>query len=107
MSIRPIDLQVLFGKLAQVGKEQNIQKEAAVLNQHIQGQELTKEATHNDQSVNKANQTAEDVKVKEEKEEAGEGSASSTNQKEAGEEQNENPETFSDPDLGHNIDVSG
>lgn len=107
MSIKPLDLQTLFIKMAQVGKEQaSIQK--SVENQQArEANQLIKEEMNRDHSVNK---TEDDKAVEKSDDESG----SSTNpqmtggKKEEKEDQGEDkPKYFTDPERGHNIDISG
>ena len=106
MSIQPIDLQTLFLKMSQVGKDQAVEKESVMLQQTIKGSELEKRTQHSDSSVNRAdNSDAGPEKTKEE----GEQSAQQGQDKRKKEKNNtsDNKEILSDPDLGKNIDFSG
>ena len=107
MSIQPIDLQTLFVKMHHVGKEQVAQKEAAVIQQEIQGNEMVKKHQHDDSSVNRADisdKGPENVK------EDGRGSTDhGAEHKKSKEEKarRKEKEILFDPDLGKNIDFSG
>jgi len=106
MSIQPIDLQTLFLKMSQVGKDQAVEKDSITLQQSLQGHEIAKRNLHSDNSVNKANNSdSGPEKTKEDKEQS-----SAKNQGKEKKEKNktaENKEILSDPDLGKNIDFSG
>ncbi|MCL2704967.1 MAG: hypothetical protein FWE72_02025 [Spirochaetaceae bacterium] len=106
MSIQPIDLQTLFLKMTQVGKDQAVEKDSIMLQQTLQGHEIAKRNQHSDNSVNKANNSdAGPEKTKEDKEQGG-----NHDQKKRKKEKNktfEDKEILSDPDLGKNIDISG
>jgi hypothetical protein len=105
MPIQPIDLQILFSQMNQVGKDVAHQKEAALLSQSIQGGELVKETHHKDESVNQTKQVEDEVakvrddeKHKERKQQEPKG----------GEHREEKKKkVFQDPDLGTHIDISG
>lgn len=106
MSIRPLDLQTLFIKMANVGKEQaQIQK--SVENQQArEAGHIIKEEKERDSAVNKVEEDkpADSVKDKNRDE---------TNQHETGHREKEDkeggdkPKYFTDPKLGHNLDISG
>lgn len=107
MPIQPIDLQTLFVKMNQVGREQAVLKNSAVVQQEKQGSEIVKKHQHDDRSVNQA-ETPESgaEKVKED------GKKGAMNQKQGKKKEPENPapaekEILSDPDLGTKIDFSG
>ena len=111
MPIQPVDLQTLFMRLGQVGKEQAVAKEAAHLAQTAQGSELEKESEKRARTVNETRELEdgpEAVKEKEQKQEQ-KGELLS----EDGEEANKQTEIkkkkkfFKDPDLGNKIDISG
>ena len=109
MPIQPIDLQTLFVKMNQVGREQAAIKNSAVLQQEIQGSEIVKKNQHDDKSVHQA-ETPESgsEKVKEENKQKG-GRQQKKKMKEKDEEKgiSEEKEILSDPDLGNKIDISG
>ncbi len=105
MPIQPIDLQTLFSQLANVGKDQAVQKEASILAQTMRGTEIVKEQQHDDNSVNQTKQLADEAgkisdeqKRKQEKREGGEKKR---------EEKEQDRGFFTDPDLGTHIDISG
>ncbi len=111
MPIQPIDLQTLFAHLNQVGKEQSVLKEGAVLQQAVKGSELVKETQHKDESVNTTKSTdAENQKIKDSESREG-GTARGKEEEEEKEKEEKNKKMkkqyFSDPALGKNIDISG
>ncbi|MBI9103214.1 MAG: hypothetical protein JEY99_12430 [Spirochaetales bacterium] len=107
MSVRPIDLQTLFSHLNQVGREQAHMRNAAALQQTQQGMNLVKHAEENDHQINETDKTEEGLEdVKEE----GEGNASfaeSGDRKETEDKEERKKDYFRDPDLGHNLDITG
>ena len=106
MSIQPIDLQTLFVKMNQVGKEQIIAKESANLQQEIQGSEIVKKNQHDDNSVNRTENSGEGPeKVREDKENEGKQGKGENHKKKK--DSSKSREILSDPDLGKNIDFSG
>ncbi len=108
MSIQPIDLQTLFAHLNHVGKDQAVQKEAAVLQQQAKGTELVKENRHRDESVNEADEMEDETgKINDEKKEnsySGSG-GKHKNEEEKAEEKTRN--VYEDPDIGKIIDITG
>ena len=108
MSVRPIDLQTLFSHLNQVGREQAHEKNAAVLQQAQHGQEMVKNAEEADHHINEAEKTEDGLEsIKDEKEEKPPGGDSGAKEKEEEKKDEKKPVYFKDPDLGHNIDITG
>ena len=107
MSIKPIDLQVLFSQLNQVGKEQAAQKDVPLIQQSIQGNELVRKTEEQDHSVNQTKGTGEGIEqVKNDLESKGEKRSAQHGEKES-QDSKEKPAVFTDPELGQNIDLSG
>lgn len=107
MSIKPLDLQTLFVKMANVGKEQATIQKSVENQQRREANTLIKEENNRDHSVNK---TEEDKAL--EKVQDKEGSNSHPEDSEGKSEDDEsNTEEkvkyFTDPKRGHNIDISG
>jgi hypothetical protein len=109
MSIQPIDLQTLFGHLHLVGKEQAAQKDAAVLQQTVQGQELAKETQHRDESVNRTQELEEETgKIDaEEKRNASSEHEYRKRQEQERDEEKKKRQVYQDPAIGKNIDITG
>ena len=109
MPLLPIDLQVMFSRMDQVGKEQAIQKQASPEVQALQASELAKQTEQKDTSVNETHDVGEGLeRVKEETSKRGRRRASGKK----GEESEKKSRTgakeyFKDPALGHHIDISG
>ncbi len=106
MSILPIDLQILFSQMNQVGKEQAIQKDGNAIHQSLQGMELVKNTEQKDSSVNQSKDIGEGLeKIKNEENKKKEEREREKNEKK---EQAEHKKTvFADPDLGKHIDIMG
>jgi hypothetical protein len=110
MSIKPIDLQTLFMKLNEVGKEQNLQKEAAALQQDQAAREQVQKELHRDHSVNEAPEQGESEKIRD-REGSGENTGGGSGQKRK-KDRDEKPEGRDrpvdpvDPDLGQHIDIT-
>lgn len=107
MSIKPIDLQVLFSQLNQVGKEQAAQKDIPVVHQSLQGSELARKAEEQGHSVNETKNTGEGVEQTKNDLESRSEKRSSGHGEKGQEEEREKPAVFTDPELGQNIDLSG
>lgn len=117
MSLQPIDLQTLFVRLSQIGKEQAARKDSAVLEQEARGNQMAKQAMLNDETVSRTKEMQEESsKVKERKEgkerekpegqkDMGRGSQGKSDNEEK--EENKRRNIFEDPALGKNIDLSG
>jgi hypothetical protein len=108
MAIQPIDLQVLFSRLDQVGKEQAMQKDVPAHNQAIQGNEIAKKTEEQDHSVNQSREV-EKGGVPIIKDEHKRGRSHLPQKKGGDKEEKDGPEAeiLKDPHLGRNIDITG
>lgn len=106
MSITPLDLQTLFVRLNDVGKEQNHLKEAVASQQAAGAKEMKEQEIRQDNSVNKAEEDRESQKVRDESQR--EQSQEKGSEKER-EKENARPakKVFTDPHMGSHIDISG
>lgn len=106
MSLTPLDLQTLFVRLGQVGKEQAILKDAAPLQQSLQGSQIAQKTEIQDHSVNETKEAGDGPdQVKEDEEKSS--SEEQEEEKKKKEKKKQQSEIFHDPDLGRNIDISG
>ncbi len=105
MSIKPLDLQTLFLKMAHVGKEQATLQKSVENQQSREASHLIKEENDRDRSVNKAQEDKDADKIKDEEGNSSRRSFSGGKEKE--EEESEESKYFTDPKRGHNIDISG
>ncbi|MDR3342475.1 MAG: hypothetical protein LBT14_06750 [Treponema sp.] len=112
MAIQPIDLQILFNQLDQIGKSQMSQKEGQAIQQALQGIQVQKKTEEEIQSVNETQDTgagAEGVKDRGARKRSGgdkEDARQKTGEKDGG-SQRKGASIIRDPVLGKNIDVSG
>lgn len=107
MPILPIDLQTIFAQMANVGKEQAVQKDIPPQHQAMQASELVRETDQQDRSVNQTHDVGDGVeKVREE-------SAQQRRRREREEKEKEEQQgkrrrsELEDPDLGRHIDIIG
>ena len=104
MSITPMDLQTMFVRLNDVGKEQNNLKEAVASQQAAGAKLILENEIRQDHSVNKAEEESEAQKLKDE--ENGESQRENNP-----DDEKENPQkekvVFRDPEIGSHIDISG
>ncbi len=106
MSITPLDLQTLFVRLGEVGKEQNHLKEAVASQQAAGAKQIKENELKQDSSVNKAEEGREDKKIQdEEKEEQQKQKESEKEEEKEGSAAKKN--IFKDPEMGSHIDISG
>ena len=106
MPILPIDLQTLFTQMTQVGKDQSAQKDSQIQQQVFQASQIVKKTEEADNSVNIANEIKNELD--EITADAKGNNSQKRNKKGAKEEPTEeNKEIYTDPDLGHHIDISG
>ncbi|TVR57129.1 MAG: hypothetical protein EA426_12910 [Spirochaetaceae bacterium] len=105
MAVQPIDLQNLFVRLAEVGREQAVQREAITKGQEVTGQEIVRRAQHNDTAVSEA-QEIEDGPDQVHDDEESQSRKHEQSSRE-GDEKDSGFEQFSDPELGKHIDITG
>ena len=107
MSIQPIDLQTLFMRLGQVGKEQAAMREAAHIAQAAQGTEIARQSEEAARTVIETKELEDGPEgVQDEEQSAGnnnEGEKEESRQK----EELEKKDVFSDPAVGNKIDLNG
>ena len=106
MSITPLDLQTLFVRLNEVGKEQNHLKEAVASQQAAEAKQIKENELRQDNAVNKTEEDQETQKLKddEKKEQHRENTPGREKEKETG---SPVKKVFQDPDMGSHIDISG
>lgn len=110
MAIQPIDLQVLFSRLDQVGKEQAVQKEVPLHDQVVQGSEIAKRTEQQDHMVNLSQEVVGNgaPKVGDKKKKRERSSKEATEERKKSEKTEDAPEEIvRDPNLGKNIDLIG
>ncbi len=105
MAIQPIDLQVLFARLNQIGREQMAHRNMLVQSQAVAGNEIAQHSEEQDRRVNETNNLEGGPEQANDEDERGQQNAE-TGQRESS-EQDAAREFFRDPDLGQNVDVSG
>ena len=107
--IKPIDIQTIFLKMNEVGKDQNLQKELAALQQSQEAKKQVQKELLDDHSVNKTDEDRDSEKIKEK--ESGGSSAEQggerKDRKDRKEEKEEELVKAEDPDLGQHIDITG
>jgi hypothetical protein len=106
MPVQPIDLQNLFLRLNQVGKEQSQQQQIAAQHQSLQGSQFVKEKERQDHSVNQPEDMNESTRKTDEEGSGGQRRSSSEEQKKKREQQQTKRSPLQDPNLGHHIDIS-
>jgi hypothetical protein len=106
MPILPIDLQILFSQMNQVGKDQAIQKEGNLIQQSLQGTEMVKVTEQKDNSVNQSQEIGTGIeKLKNEEKKKQEKRRKEKDEKSKQEVPKKN--VYEDPALGKNIDIMG
>ena len=107
MSIQPIDLQTLFVRLSQVGREQSAIKQSVAQNQLVTGNEIAERSQEVGHTVEETKEVSEGPETVHE-----DGSPNEQPHGEQDRESDSKPEehadeVFRDPDLGQNIDLTG
>ncbi len=106
MSIQPIDLQTLFMRLAQVGKEQAAMREAAHVAQSVQGSEIARQSEEAARTVSETRELEDGLEAVKD-EEQGSGNSRREQEEARKKEEREKRDVFSDPALGNKIDLNG
>lgn len=105
MAIQPIDLQVLFSRLNEIGRDQSTHREAQVQAQLVAASEIAEQSEELDHRVT---QSRTDEEGPEQVNDESEGQRGGTGERGAHDEDERAEErVFRDPDLGQNIDISG
>ena len=108
MGIKPIDLQTLFVKMGEVGKEQSHIKEQAALQQAQAARSQVTREMADDRKVTAAPEDSEIEKIKDnESEETSEDEKRKRNDKEKDEDDDSKVEIVTDPEVGRHVDLSG
>lgn len=109
MSLQPIDLQTLFVRLSQIGREQSAIRDAVAQNQAVAGSEIVQRAqqeTHTVRQPDEVSEGPESVQEDEEEQRRREEERSSDGEKEK-QDGSGDAQVFDDPALGQNVDLSG
>jgi hypothetical protein len=104
MAIQPIDLQVLFSRLNQVGKEQAAMRDSQVQAQAVAANEIAEQSEQRDHRVTELSTEEEGPEVVNDDSEGNQGGGGQSRREE---DEAHEDEVFRDPDLGQNVDISG
>ncbi|MFW6312993.1 MAG: hypothetical protein ACOC2N_03830 [Spirochaetota bacterium] len=98
MSVQPIDLQVLFSRLSQIGRDQAAHRDAQIQAQAVAGSEIAERSEEQDHRVSQPNDAEDGPETVNDES----GSKQDDRGKQRREEDSETPEDgiFHDPDLG-------
>lgn len=109
MSIQPIDLQTLFMRLSQVGREQSALKQSIVQNQEVTGREIAERSRLVGESVQESEEVSEGPEKVDDDGNPSQQRPAQHQEHSEGESTSEESEEdlFHDPDLGQNIDLEG
>ena len=107
MAIQPIDLQTLFVRLSQVGREQSAIKQSIVQGQAVAGGEIAQRSREADGAVPQSREVNDgpvEVNDQSQRQGADEHPSDTTDHRRS---EGGDPSAFTDPELGQNIDVTG
>jgi len=105
MSVQPIDLQVLFSRLSQIGRDQAAHRDAQIQAQAVAGSEIAERSEETDHRVSQLSDAENGPETVNDE--------SDSNQREQGRGRREKEPgsaedaILQDPDLGRNVDLSG
>ncbi len=105
VAIQPIDLQVLFSRLNEIGRDQSTLREAQAQAQMVAASEIAEQSEQLEHRVTQARtdeEGPEQVNDESGKEKRGSGERGTEARDERADDQ-----VFRDPDLGQNVDVCG
>jgi hypothetical protein len=106
MAIQPIDLQTLFLRMNQIAKDQAAQRDVLAHNQALQGSEIAERTKQTDNTVTQTDETSEGPNKMDE-DGSGKGSEQEREEEQKKREREKKQQYVEDPDLGHNIDITG
>jgi len=107
MGIKPIDLQTLFVKMGEVGKEQSLIKEQSALQQAQAARSQVSKELAEDRRVTGTLEDNETENIKDdESRESSEGHERKRHDSENEEDENK-VEVVTDPEVGRHVDLSG
>ena len=109
MSVSPLDLQILYSNLKNVGQQQAAERGAEIAQQDKQAEQLAQRADEKDHQVSETKDVetgVEKIKDKGKKQHEGSSKKEKKEQEQQAAEEKEK-KFFKDPDIGHNIDISG
>ena len=104
MAIQPIDVQVLFSRLSQIGKEQAASKDAILQSQAAAGNEIVEKTRQQERSVRETDDIEEGPDKANDEEEKNNQKRGGTRKERQHEEERQ---VFKDPDIGTQVDISG
>ena len=106
MSIQPIDLQVLFARLNQIGREQAANRDMLIQAQAVAANEIAERSEEEDRRVSHV-QVQDEGLEKASNDGENTGTAGEQEREEESGSSETDKEVLQDPDLGQNIDISG
>ena len=109
MSVSPLDLQVLYSNLKNIGQQQAAERSAEMAQKDKQADETIRKSDENDHKVGESKDIETGTeKINEDEHNQREGSSEKdSDKKEESEDNQPEKKFFEDPDLGHHIDISG
>ena len=108
MSVSPLDLQILYSNLKNIGQQQAAERAAEVATQDKQAEESARKADEQDHKVGHTPDVETGIEKVDEKEKNKREGAGTEQKKKPGEESEKKKQKyFEDPDIGHHIDISG
>lgn len=105
MSVQPIDLQVLFSRLSQIGRDQAAHRDAQIQAQAVAGSEIAERSEEHDHRVSQMNDAENGPETVNDESDSDQGERGRHRREK--DSQSAEDGIFQDPDLGKNIDLSG
>ncbi|OQY34521.1 MAG: hypothetical protein B6241_04430 [Spirochaetaceae bacterium 4572_59] len=106
MSIKPLDLQTMFVRLNDVGKEQSHNQQASALQQNQEARKLVEQELQRNSSVDASKEDKESRKVDDKEADSGK-KEEGHQQAASAKEEKKKQKIVQDPEMGIHIDISG
>ncbi|AFG38127.1 hypothetical protein [Spirochaeta africana] len=107
MSIQPIDLQTLFARLDDVGRNQSSIRNAEIHNQEAVGREIEQKTALKSRSVQESEEIQDGPEKVHDDDEAKQDRRHSSSRHKRDQDDEDTEAQLRDPNLGRNIDFSG
>ncbi|GAB6089838.1 hypothetical protein [Spirochaeta dissipatitropha] len=107
MSLQPLDLQTLFSRMNQIGRDQAAMKNAEVHSQEAAGREIEQKTAQKSHSVQQSEEIQDGPEKVHDDDEAKNEHRQGFQKRQTKEDEDEQKAALKDPDLGQNIDFTG
>jgi hypothetical protein len=107
MPVNPIDLQLMFSRLNQVGKEQADKTELQQIQQSLQAGAIVKNTDRNTNSVTESRDLGPGIEKSRDREKRKDGRREPSEKRDEPKSHRVSDDVLKDPELGRHFDLSG